>query len=107
MIRKRFICIVTGMVILILATVGCTLASAASSVSDKNSDGVSDKFEQCFNFVDANGDGICDNCTASADCPQDGTGRQLKGASQGKGYTDANGDGICHNGKIQSNRIRS
>lgn len=37
---------------------------------------------QCVGFVDANGDGICDN-------------RGTNG--QGAGYVDADGDGVCDN----------
>jgi len=48
----------------------------------------------CENFVDADGDGICDNCTHSA--------YQHKGVGQGNGpacgnFVDADGDGICDN----------
>ena len=35
-------------------------------------------------FVDADGDGVCDNRTLSVACPQDGTGRQL-GKTAGEG----------------------
>lgn len=37
----------------------------------------------CF-YTDANGDGICDNCSSPA-------------GVCGRGYIDANGDGICDN----------
>jgi hypothetical protein len=51
---------------------------------DANGDGI------CDNFVDANGDGVCDNC-----------GKYANGSGQGNGtcskFVDANGDGICDN----------
>ena len=64
----------------------------------------------CPNFVDADGDGINDNCTGDGTRPQDGTG-QRRGARKGKGngsgnpdcpnFVDEDGDGIndnCPNG---------
>jgi hypothetical protein len=49
---------------------------------DANGDGV------CDNFIDADGDGVCDNCTGK------GTG---KGNRTGSDFVDADGDGICDN----------
>lgn len=44
----------------------------------------------CPAYVDANGDGICDNCAAgSTSCP---------------GYRDVNGDGVCDNAAASSGR---
>ena len=40
------------------------------------------------NFVDKDGDGICDNYTAN---------HGKNGQRKGKGFVDANGDGICDN----------
>ena len=40
------------------------------------------------NFVDADGDGVCDNC---------GTGMGRGAGGQGLGFVDADGDGICDN----------
>jgi len=70
---------------------------------------------QCANFVDANGDGVCDNLGQNVP-PRDGTGSQYgNGSSQysagqagvgtaaGTGlggsstFVDANGDGVCDN----------
>lgn len=46
------------------------------------------------NYVDADGDGVCDNrgslvCNAGSGCA----------CQNGSGYTDANGDGICDNSR--------
>jgi hypothetical protein len=61
----------------------------------------------CTGFVDANGDGKCDNCigtcTGTGARPQDGTGNQYgKGAGNRNnpdctGFVDADGDGKCDN----------
>jgi len=57
---------------------------------DSNRDGVNDYFQQPWhmryghNFIDANGDGICDYA-------QDGT----SGGYHGPGFTDGDGDGVC------------
>lgn len=64
----------------------------------------------CVNFVDADGDGVCDNAGTGAQ-PQDGTGSQYgagaqRGAAAGNGqgtgtpgsaFVDADGDGTCDN----------
>jgi rubredoxin len=42
-------------------------------------------------YVDADGDGVCDNCTGTQ---QNSYGN---GAGMGYGYVDADGDGICDN----------
>ena len=57
---------------------------------------------ECPNFVDADGDGINDNCTGDGTRPQDGTG-QKRGARKGGGdgtcpnFVDEDGDGINDN----------
>ena len=43
------------------------------------------------NFVDANGDGVCDNYASGA-CAGQGNG-----CGQGAGYVDADGNGTCDN----------
>lgn len=52
------------------------------------------------NYVDANGDGICDYCSASCafvDANGDGICDNYTGSCIGAGYMDVNGDGICDN----------
>ena len=68
---------------------------------------------QCANFVDANGDGVCDNLGQNVP-PRDGTGSQYgadssqNGAGQGQTavgtgvggngtFVDADDDGVCDN----------
>ena len=68
---------------------------------------------QCATFVDADGDGVCDNLGQNVP-PRDGTGSQYGtggsqyGAGQGQAavgtgvggcgsFVDANGDGVCDN----------
>ncbi len=57
-------------------------------------------------FVDADGDGVCDNAPRDGSGQQNGrqagqqTGRQMgQGAMQGQGrsFVDADGDGVCDN----------
>ncbi len=61
------------------------------------------------NFVDANGDGVCDNCTGTprgrgqracrGRCgfgPGDGTGNQGVGPRDGSGYGQGGGRGYCN-----------
>ena len=60
------------------------------------------------NFVDANGDGICDNCTGTGQGqgqkarkgrggygPGNGTGNQGVGPRDGSGYGPGSGSGTC------------
>lgn len=74
----------------LVLTVGTTSAFAVgrrANYVDANGDGVCDNYGtgrgQGMYYVDANGDGVCDNY---------GTGR-----GQGMYYVDANGDGVCDN----------
>ena len=59
---------------------------------DADGDGVCDNYTQgkpgygCGGYVDKDGDGICDNC-----------GRPVHGNGCGYGYVDADGDGVCDN----------
>lgn len=68
---------------------------------------------QCANFVDADGDGVCDNLGQNMP-PRDGTGSQYgagssqygagqgqaavgTGAGGGSSFVDADNDGVCDN----------
>ena len=70
--------------------------------------------EVCDEFVDEDGDGVCDNCDGEGLAPQDGTGNQygrnrtdkaVRGRGNGnqeKGancqeFVDEDGDGVCDN----------
>jgi hypothetical protein len=70
------------------------------------------------NFVDANGDGVCDNCTGTPQQrgqkarrgtggfgPGDGTGNQGVGPRDGSGYGRGSGRGAC-TGSGQGRRAR-
>ena len=83
------------------AGIAITFAGAEAGAGPGNPD--------CPNFVDADGDGINDNCTGDGTRPQDGTG-QKRGARKGGGdgtcpnFVDEDGDGIndnCPNGGIR------
>ncbi|GEM_PF-2686828 len=43
----------------------------------------------CDNFVDEDGDGICDNCQGDGVCDGDGP------YGNGRGYGNGDGDGVC------------
>jgi hypothetical protein len=67
-------------------------SGAGTGFVDANGDGICDNCGT--GFVDADGDGICDNCgTAFVDADGDG----ICDNCTGTGYVDANGDGICDN----------
>ncbi|MCL2339459.1 MAG: hypothetical protein FWC59_00970 [Actinomycetia bacterium] len=65
------------------------------SFVDADGDGICDNLGSGSgqNFVDANGDGICDNFV---DADGDGICDNL-GSGGGQNFVDANGDGICDN----------
>ena len=50
-------------------------------------------------YVDVDGNGICDNRSDSATCPQDGTGMKHGCADNGQypNFVDTDKDGICDN----------
>lgn len=52
--------------------------------------GAGGNYTGACNFVDADNDGICDNCnTYHGNCPS--------GSGCGQNYVDADGDGVCDN----------
>ena len=75
--------------------------------------GYQNQEQTCDEFVDEDGDGVCDNCDGEGLAPQDGTGNQygrnedraVRGrgtGNQGKGaycdeFVDEDGDGVCDN----------
>ena len=78
---------------MMLAFSACTTAMAADFSSGENFVGANGgpicgyRGQYC-QFVDEDGDGICDNY---------GTGRCGMGLGNGTGFIDADGDGICDN----------
>jgi len=98
--------IVTAVLALLLTLVTSTAAFAQDAAPAPGQYGAG----QCVNFVDADGDGVCDNAGAGAR-PQDGTGnsygagaRGTVQAGNGRGngtpgsaFVDADGDGACDN----------
>ena len=73
---------IATMMALILA-----LAVATAAFAQGNPTAAQPGAGQCVNFVDADGDGVCDNA---------GTGTGL-GAQTGGNYVDADNDGVCDN----------
>lgn len=57
---------------------------------DADGDGICDYCDTYCEFVDADGDGICDNY---------GSGKCRTGRGRGRNFIDADGDGICDNAK--------
>lgn len=87
--------LLTGIaVIALVVSIGSTSALAAGrgcgrNFVDSDGNGVCDNYDSngCGNgagFVDADGDGVCDNYGSN-------------GCGNGAGYVDADGDGVCDN----------
>ncbi|MGB9701652.1 MAG: T9SS type A sorting domain-containing protein [Candidatus Kapaibacteriota bacterium] len=64
-----------------------------SKFVDANGDGI------CDNFVDANGDGVCDNCGQNSSGKMGGNRKFIDANGDGicDNFVDANGDGVCDN----------
>lgn len=97
--KKTLLGILIGLVIL---AVGVTSAVAAGPGGRHHGTGTTGT--GVCRYVDANGDGICDNCgirhTGCGSCYVDANGDGICdncGAGQGGGYVDADGDGVCDN----------
>lgn len=102
--RKAFLEILA---VVIVFSVGATSAFAAGSKAERNfvdvdgdgvcdlANGICDNFgvEYGRNYADADGDGICDHATTGQGYGQEDSIRE--GCS--RNYVDANGDGICDN----------
>ena len=83
-------------------TTGLPAPDVQPGFVDADGDGVCDNCGQGLgnsnapgrNFVDANGDGVCDNCAANG-------GQGPRGPRNGNGgganFVDADGDGVCDN----------
>jgi hypothetical protein len=76
--------------------------AAPAKVTDANKSGTCDHHagkETCTqgkNFVDKNGDGICDNCGSSGKCKDSGCGQCQKNGT-GCGKNQGKGKGCCEN----------
>ncbi len=98
MIRKLMVPVFAALALVMV--MGTVALAADEPVTRPNGPG------QCVNFVDENGDGVCDNAGRQA-APRDGTGNQYgagqrqagQGAGQGGNgaFVDADGDGACDN----------
>ena len=107
MIRKLMVPVFAALALVMV--LGTVALAADEPVTRPNGPG------QCVNFVDENGDGVCDNAGQQAG-PRDGTGNQYgagqrqggmrmgqrqagNGAGQGGNgaFVDADGDGVCDN----------
>lgn len=78
-------------VIVLLANVGTAFAAGAGCgryFVDANGDGVCDNAGSICTYADADGDGVCDNCGIYHWCDMTGNGGN---------HVDADGDGICDN----------
>ncbi|MCI8454832.1 MAG: hypothetical protein HFE84_09495 [Lachnospiraceae bacterium] len=76
-------------------SIGITTAFAACPGAGRNfvdadGNGVCDNYESICSYVDTDNDGICDNCGAChGNCPSQN--------ESGRSYMDVDGDGICDN----------
>lgn len=89
---------------------GCQNCGTSHQFVDADGDGVCDNWPDgvCQNcgtshqFVDADEDGVCDNWT-DGKCPKDGTGKRA-GHGHGRGHADANGSGSHRGGRCGRGR---
>ena len=85
--KKVLAGILTAVLVLSLSTVSVLAAGpgCGRNFVDADGDGVCDYAGSHCRYTDENGDGICDNCGA------------LAGACGGQNFVDADGDGVCDN----------
>ena len=101
MIRKLMVPVFAALALVMV--MGTVALAADAPVTQPTAAG------SCVNFVDANGDGTCDNAGQQLG-PRNGTGRQMgrggqQVAARGTGlgqnaneaFVDDNGDGVCDN----------
>ena len=74
---------------------------------DANGDGVCDTWGSCPGYVDADGNSVCDNrgaCVSYVDANGDGV-CDTCGRMCGGNYVDADGDGVCDNWGTRPNYV--
>jgi len=107
MSRKLMITLALALVLVLVVGIGVYAQGGPNSTPSQNGSAFGTGTQQtlriqdpaqnlsgdCVNFVDENGDGICDNALLG------GAGSQSSFGSQGFGtyYVDADGDGACDN----------
>jgi hypothetical protein len=94
--------------VIFAATLGAVMVMAGVAGAQANPPATQTPTTVGLNFVDANGDGICDNCTGTGQGqgkgarkgrggygPGNGTGNQGVGPRDGSGYGPGGGSGNC------------
>lgn len=94
--KKTWMGAAAAAMVLMIGVTGATAfyGQQGSRYVDANGDGVCDN--RTANWTDANGDGICDTC-GWIDANGDGICDNRGANGQGAGYVDADGDGVCDN----------
>ncbi len=80
-----------------------------SQAAGRNPNPTGDTYGTASNFVDEDGDGICDNClgTGIGFVDEDGDGVCDNCLEAGAGFIDADGDGICDNMGIDGLQVKT
>ncbi|SFM58162.1 hypothetical protein [Methanolobus profundi] len=69
---------------------------AGIGAGDSTTELTTSTYGDCDNFIDEDGDGVCDNCLGDGVCDGDGDGRNSKGDGDRDG-TGPKRDGSCQN----------
>lgn len=99
--KKRWMSAAAAAMVLMIGATSAVAWGGQSRYVDANGDGVCDN--RTVNWGDANGDGVCDNCAGNGQCVGfvdangDGICDNRGTNGQGAGYVDADGDGVCDN----------
>ena len=90
--RKAFLGTLAA--VIVLSTCATTAFAAGPAGGryfvDADGDGICDNFGSMCMYADADGDGICDSCGMYHWCSMAGTGC-------GRNFVDTDGDGVCDN----------
>lgn len=93
----------------LVLSVGVTSALAATPSQrkhfvDADGDGICDNRNASYGYIDANDDGICDNRGANSEQEKTAVQAGCGKAKQGKQFIDNDGDGICDNKTSRNGR---
>ena len=90
--------------VLVLPTI-----TQAAGPGGRNHDPAGDTYGTASNFVDEDGDGVCDDCqgTGVGFVDVDGDGICDSCLEAGVGFIDEDGDGICDNMGIDGQQVKT
>lgn len=96
---KKIFSVMLATVLVLTIGVAAAFAASETYAEEFTNSNKSAGVRRAYRAVDADGDGVCDNCQNGGVRPLDGTGKQngKGGANRGAAFVDSDGDGVCDN----------